>query len=101
MKQRTIGRPQRDWMCSYVSWTPSRLIWRACRFAFARAVAQLPPGTVTAAFWDVVNAARVVEPPGGGRPAPQPQSPEDPYANLCPRLRTRWPFNHLPQFRQG
>ncbi len=27
--------------------------------------------------------------------------PPDPYANLCPRLRTRWPFNQLPQFRQA
>jgi hypothetical protein len=25
----------------------------------------------------------------------------DPFARLCPRLRTRWPFNQLPQFRQG
>ncbi len=25
----------------------------------------------------------------------------DPYATLCPRLRTRWPFNQLPQFRQS
>ena len=25
----------------------------------------------------------------------------DPYATLCPRLRTRWPFNTLPQFRQA
>jgi hypothetical protein len=25
----------------------------------------------------------------------------DPYANLCPRLRTRWPFNQLPRFRQA
>ena len=74
---------------------PSRSDGKGEGRAVTRAPAATPPSPLPGfRAWAAKSRPRQGE---GAAPGIQP----DPYANLCPRLRTRWPFNQLPQFRQA
>ncbi len=74
---------------------PSRSDGKGEGRAASRTPATTPPSPLPGfRAWAVKSRPRQGEGAATG-------TPSDPYATLCPRLRTRWPFNTLPQFRQA